>query len=203
MPDVASEGFRRVPNDSDKFGKVQNDSENFGIVRNTSEEKENHTLTVREVARMFETAGAARTERSIINWCQPNKDGVRRLDAYYDPNQRKYFITPESVEAAIQEELARERAREIDAEPQKPDQRQGASTDEADEEVKALRQEIFDLKITNRGKDYFIEQLQKEREAFTEERQRYVEDLMRFNRRVGELELQLKQIEAPSDGQIG
>jgi hypothetical protein len=31
---------------------------------------------------------------------------------------------------------------------------------------------MLDLKIANRGKDYFIEQLQKEREGFPQERQR-------------------------------
>ena len=56
----------------------------------------------------------------------------------------------------------------------------------------------MDLKITNRGKDYFVEQLQKEREGFADERKDYVEQLMRFNRRVGELEMKLNQIGAPT-----
>ena len=77
--------------------------------------RENHTLTVREVARLFEAAGVSRTERSITNWCQPNKTGIARLDAYLDPNERKYFITPESVEAAIQEELARDKNANVDS----------------------------------------------------------------------------------------
>jgi hypothetical protein len=38
---------------------------------------------VREAARLFEEAGASRTERSIINWCQPNRQGVSRLDAFF------------------------------------------------------------------------------------------------------------------------
>ncbi|MCI0620554.1 MAG: hypothetical protein L0387_02600, partial [Acidobacteria bacterium] len=59
------------------------------------------------------------------------------------------------------------------------------------EQVKALKQEVLDLKITNRGKDYFIEQLQKEREGFGLERQRYVGQLMEFNRKVGELSAKL------------
>lgn len=42
--------------------------------------------------------------------------------------------------------------------------------DVEDEGVVAdLRKELMDLKITNRGKDYFIEQLQKEREGFAQE----------------------------------
>lgn len=50
---------------------------------------------------------------------------------------------------------------------------QGASRrsiDERDEShVRELEKEVMDLKITNRGKDYFIEQLKSEREAFAQE----------------------------------
>jgi len=109
----------------------------FRTIRKPSEPKEYCTLTVREVARLFEAAGVARTERSITNWCQPNKMGVARLENYFDPNERKYFISPKSVE------------------------------------------------------------LQKEREGFAQERQGYVGKLMNFNRKVGELETKLLQLEAP------
>ena len=78
-----------------------------GHVPQVAERRENHTLTVREMARMFEAAGVARTERSIVNWCQPNRQGIVRLDSYFDPNERKYYITPQSVEAVIQEEIQR------------------------------------------------------------------------------------------------
>ena len=61
--------------------------------------------------------------------------------------------------------------------------------------MKALEQEVMDLKIVNRGKDYFIEQLQKDHAAFAEERQSYVEKLMNFNRKVGELETRLLQLQ--------
>src|SRR5579859_3233506 len=90
----ASEAFRSVPNGSESFGKLPHVSEPFRTVPKVSEgfgnvphseRRENHTLSVREVARMFETAGVARTERSIINWCQLNGQGQARLDAYFDP----------------------------------------------------------------------------------------------------------------------
>jgi hypothetical protein len=87
----ASADFRTVPNLSEEFGKFPQ----------AAERQENHTLTVRETSRMFEAAGVARTERSIINWCQPNRQGIARLDSYYDPNERKYYITPQSVETAM------------------------------------------------------------------------------------------------------
>lgn len=56
---------------------------------------------------MFEAAGVARTERSIVNWWQLNPHGVARLDACFDPNERKYFIIPGSVDSAIVEERAK------------------------------------------------------------------------------------------------
>jgi hypothetical protein len=208
MANDSSDAFRSVPNDAENLGNLPQPSEPFRIVRKDSEERERHTLTVREVARLFESAGVGRTERSITNWCQPNKTGIARLSAYFDPNERRYFITPESVEAAIQEELAREKikagdmARSID--PSGNERADASASDDApgSNEVATLQQEILDLKIMNRGKDYFIGELRKEREAFSDERQRYVEDLMRSNRHIGELELKLSQIEAPRESHI-
>jgi hypothetical protein len=92
---------------SESFGMLPQDSEGFGNVPNPSERKENHVLTVHTVARMFEEAGVARTERSVTNWCQPDRNGVSRLDCFYDPNERKYYITPQSVERAIEEERSK------------------------------------------------------------------------------------------------
>ena len=199
MPNDSSEAFRVVPKNSEEFGNVPNGSESFRIVRNDSEARENHTLTVREVARLFEAAGVSRTERSITNWCQPNKTGIARLDAYLDPNERKYFITPESVEAAIQEELAREKNSDVDAVT--PDV--GASRSVSDGEVQTLRQEIVDLKIASRVKDQFIEHLRSEGEKFGHERQRYIDEWMRSSRQIGELETKLRLIEAPDTHQVG
>jgi hypothetical protein len=61
----------------------------------------------------------------------------------------------------------------------------------------------MDLKITNRAKDYFIEQLREEREGFALERREYVEKLMTFNHRVGELESKLLQLRAPQSAAHG
>src|SRR5687768_9297092 len=78
-----SESFGNVPHTSEVFRTVPKDSERFRSVPHQPERKENHTLTVREVARMFEAAGVARTERSIVNWCQRDAQGFGKLDAYY------------------------------------------------------------------------------------------------------------------------
>jgi len=203
MSDLPSEDFRNAPNDSATFGNVPQDTESFRTIQNTSERKPNHRLTVREVARMFETAGVARTERSITNWCQPNKTGIARLDAYFDPNERKYFISSESVGIAIQEEQSKEKTKDgvnAASRMKAPEEIPNASAtgeEYTGNEMVRLRREMVDLQIANRVKDMFIERLQKDREHFDEEREDYVEKLMMFNRRVGQLETRLG-IEAPT-----
>ena len=158
---------------------------------------------MREAVRLFEAAGVARTERSITNWCQPNRTGIARLDSYFDPNERKYFITPQSVELAIEEEKAK--AAKLnqpseafgtvphDAEDFRNTQK-GAEKAEPDfpnrsqsREIKELENEIRDLQITNKAKDIFIEKMEKERNGFFEQ-------VISANRKMGELEAKLLQL---------
>jgi len=186
-----SESFRIVPKASESFGKVRNDSARFGSVPKASERKENHSLTVREAAKIFEAAGVARTERSITNWCQPNRQGISRLDSYFDPNERKYFITPESVELAIAEEKAKAAKANESYEPvgsvPKDSERVNDASEPDSDQMKELERENLDLKITNRGKDFLIEQMQKERNGFFDQ-------LLTANRKMGELETKLLQL---------
>jgi len=198
-----SASFSTVPKDSENFRIARNDSERVRNVPQISERKQNHTLTVREVARKFEAAGVARTERSIVNWCQFNSQGVARLDAYFDPNERKYFITPQSVELAIAEEKAKAAKLNEASEPvgripkdsegrdERPDTGSGNETGRVHE----MEREILDLKITNRAKDQVIELLRGER-------QEIIVQLLDSSRRVGELETKLLQLEAPSRTKI-
>ena len=173
-----------IPQASAEFRTVPNAAEDFGKVPQAAERKENHTLTVRETARMFEAAGVARTERSVINWCQPNRQGITRLDSYYDPNERKYYITPQSVEAVIQEEIQRAKkpAELHDAEsfgnPVTHVKHPSADVNISDHKrIKELEREIVDLKIANRGKDYFIALMKNERDGFIEKIQNASRDL--------------------------
>jgi len=185
IPQAAAE-FRTTPKDAEVFGKVPQ----------AAERKENHTLTVRETARMFEAAGVARTERSVINWCQPNRQGIPRLDSYYDPNERKYYITPQSVEAVIQEEIQRVKktTESHDSESFGSSvahvKHSGNTYTADDKRLKELEREILDLKIANRGKDYLIGELNKERKSFFDQ-------LLTANRTVGQLETKLNQLVAP------
>ena len=194
----ASESFRTVPNASEPFRTIRNDSESFRSVPHPSERKENHSLTVREAARMFEAAGVARTERSITNWCQMNAQGIARLDAYFDPNERKYFITPQSVELAIAEEKAKAAKANTPSEPVGNVPKDAERVENTpprehhdDADIKSLQHEIRDLQITNRAKDMFIEQLQKERTGIFEQ-------LLDASHKVGALETRLLQIESPA-----
>ena len=204
----ASADFGTVPNGSAPSGTAPTGSVPFGPRR-----KETHTLTVREVARLFEAAGVARTERSVTKWCQPNPHGLARLDAYYDPNERRYFVTRQSVDAAIAEEKARQARFPVEprpatpnrTEPQPPDlggpspsrtEARPRGAEPEPEAVEQLRRELRDLQITNRGKDYFIERLEKERD-------RMLQQVVEANRTVGQLETRLLQLGGPDRPDLG
>lgn len=61
-------------------------------------------------------------------------------------------------------------------------------------EVKELEYKIRDLEITNKAKDIVIDGMQKERDKF-------IEQMMSANRKMGELETKLLQLEQPGDTQ--
>jgi hypothetical protein len=52
-------------------------------------------------------------------------------------------------------------------------------------------------KILNKGKDFFIEQLQKDRAAFAGERQELIQQMVLQGERIGKLETELRQLQAP------
>ena len=199
---VKTETSADVPQASADFRNVPNPTVEFGRVPKVSERKESHTLTVREVARMFEAAGVARTERSIVNWCLLNRTGIARLDSYFDPNERRYYISPQSVESAIAEEKAKA-AKIKDASesfgtvpPVAETVRKTKPPPEEDESrVKEYEREILNLTIMNKGKDYLIDELNKERKSFFDQ-------LLSANQKIGELGNKLLQIESPAPQQI-
>jgi hypothetical protein len=206
-----SEDFGNVPNDSETFRTLPNDTEDFRKVRNGSARTESHTLTVREVAKMFEQAGVPRTERSVVNWCQLNRQGVARLDAFFDENEGRYYITPQSVSRAIEEERARASAnnqplsapqnplpKQEQTPPSETTRRNDKEPSEADtQELSDLRRKVMDLEITNRVKEQLLTRLNDELIRKDEERRAYIERLISDSRRIGELESQLLQIGAP------
>ena len=198
----AAETFGSVPQGSEPFGNLPQSSETFRIVPKAAERTDQHTLTVREVARLFEQAGVPRTERSIVNWCQLNHQGIARLDAFFDTNERKYFITPQSVTAAIREEQAKQAGGRVASdsadEIPKAAERTAPVAEESDA-IEALRVKVRDLEITNRVKDQFIDILEKDREKLANERENYVRELMGQSHRIGQLETQILQLGAPAE----
>jgi hypothetical protein len=200
-----AEHFRMIPHPAEQDGNVPNPSESFGMFPHLAERKANHTLTVREVARMFEHAGVARTERSIINWCQPNKHGIARLDCYYDHNEHKYFITPESAVLAIKEEQAKSTgdhggespvtAHDLPKRAEGPAAHTTATAEESTHtagytpsRVKELEAELRDVSIASGVKEKYIERLEAENDALREDRQKYIDQVIAVNRLAGQLE---------------
>src|ERR1041385_5482157 len=200
-----SEQFGSIPHRSEPFRTVPNDSESFRTLRNRSERRSAHTLTVKEVSRLFEAGGVSRTERSIVKWCQPNRHDLTRLDAFFDSNERKWFITQESVELAIAEEQARAARRNEpvpnDSEPDGPipnssDSKRAESAEDTgagEMRVKALEAQLLDLKILNGGKDFLIDQLRKEREGLFKQ-------VVDYSRQVGHLDTKVRQLQDPRNG---
>jgi hypothetical protein len=153
---------------------------------------------------MFEAAGVSRTERSIVKWCQPSRHDMTRLDAFFDSNERKWFITQESVELAIAEEKARavRRSEPVpnDSEPVGPipngsksrGEESGDDTVKSATQIKVLETQVLDLKILNGGKDFLIDQLRKEREGLFKQ-------VVDYSHQVGQLETKVHQLQAPKN----
>ena len=159
------------------------------------------SLIMEEAYSLFENAGERRSVRMIAEYCKTGE-----LVCYYDSDDKRWHINPDSVHNKIEKikalnARASQRTSQGTSEDFKPPQSHtqipASSAPEASETsgeheqtIKRLEQEILDLKITNRGKDYFIEQLQNERNAMLDKVEK--NSLM-----IGELRTKLLQLEAP------
>jgi hypothetical protein len=218
----SSESFGMIPKYSEVFGSIRNGSEEVGTVPTLSEELERvekYSLTVREVTRMFEESGVPRTERSIVKWCTPNPHGMPRLMSRYDTNERRWFITEDSVRIAIAEEIAKQRELEArnaqapeqvtlgegNTEQPKEEEREErtaermfkrstpegeATAAEKDKIISELEHHLRSEQIASRAKDLFMEKMEKERVHL-------LDQVTKMSYRVGVLETKLLQIEAP------
>jgi hypothetical protein len=171
-----------------------------------------YTLTVEEASRLFANAEVPRSPRTIDRYCKSGHLVCMKIDT---ERNEKYLITHDSITERIKElqqvastghvETQREMSRHVESEP---DMSRHKAIDEQltnDEEeklkarIKELELENLDLKITNRGKDYFVEELRNERGRFEAERKEMTHLLIEQSHRVGELEgvIRHAQIEAP------
>jgi hypothetical protein len=235
FPQETGPASEDLPKDSEGLGRASEvGSETDRKFRKLSERTEEHTVTVREAAKIFEEANLPVTERTIINWCNPNKRGIVRLDCYFDEGDGKYFITPQSIEQVIKDEspkakpsqhipftssespnrisepvgkVSEERPKVFEGVPKDSEMGSESFGNGAEEpvgeggtkdgEIRKLRQQLMDEKILNKGKDFFIEQLKKDREAFAGERQELIQQMVLQGERVGKLETELRQLQAP------
>ncbi len=207
----ASEPFRKVR-------KQQNPtSENFGNVPTVSEKTAEHILTVREVAKLLENAGVPRTERSIINWCHANRQGITRLDCYFETNDNKYYITQNSVDQVIGEELNKLKLQGQTAYSETPQNASENNRNDSErfgteandfrsvpnpaekpdapdvkEKIKQLEANNRDLEIANKYKDVYIERMH-------ETQNQFIEELNNKSHRIGSLETELRLLQAPKE----
>ena len=153
-----------------------------------------HTITIREAVTSFDAAGVPRSERTLVRWCGRDARGMGRLDCVYDQNERRYLITPESIERAIEEEKTRaksgreERVRTT-AEAEEP----------ATRNTPDLERELIETKATISWKDKLITQLGKDRERLFGEIGGMVDKLSEAHREIGRLETEVRLLQAPSE----
>jgi ATP-dependent Lon protease len=183
---------------------------------------EAHTLTTREVMKIFEAAGIPRAQRSIERYCQQGD-----LDCLPDAIERRQYITQASVDTLIGQlkELA-SRHQKATAEQMSPtdgdDTERRAATSATSESVKhgtpekreekhavgdneermkemearikELENEKFNLEIDKRARDQIVGML---REQMTQQTQVFSTQLSQTSRRVGQLETEMRQLTAP------
>jgi chromosome segregation ATPase len=183
---------------------------------------EAHTLTTREVMKMFEAAGIPRAQRSIERYCQQGD-----LDCLPDAIERRQYITQASVDTLIGQlkELAA-RHQNANAEQRSPTsdddrERRGATTaagesvkhgtpekhdekphagdnegriQELEARLKEVENQNFNLEIDKRARDQIVGIL---REQMTQQTKEFSGQLTQQSRRVGQLETEMRQLMAP------
>jgi hypothetical protein len=191
---------------------------------NAPTRSEAHTLTTREVMKMFEDSGVPRNQRTIERYCKGGD-----LDCFPDSLEKRYYITQTSVETLIgqlKEIASRHEKISVNAEvPPRPtpsDTDRPTATDDHTERsvkheatekqedphrgdevkrlaalearIKELENEKFNLEIDKRAKEQVLGMM---REQISEDRKMFTTELIKHSRRVGQLETQMLQLKGP------
>ena len=188
------------------------DQLNTGLDMSRQIDPNKYTLTVDEASRLFSNAGVPRSPRTIDRYCKSGHLVCMKIET---ERNEKYLITQDSVTERITElqqvvptghvQTEHDTSRHVETQPdmsRHDTTHQQISDDEKrklEARIKELELENVDLKIANRGKDYFVEELKNERERFEAERKELVQQLIHHSHRVGELEgvIHHAQLEAP------
>jgi hypothetical protein len=188
-----------------------NQQENIGQDISRQEfDQSKYTLTAEEASRLFINAGVPRSPRTIDRYCKSGHLACMKVDT---ERNEKYLITSESVAARIKELQQVMPSGHVETQPDmsrhdesRPDMSRHDSINDQtildekrklEEKLAELERENWDLKITNRGKDYFVEELKKQHETYETVRKEMTQQLIDQSRRVGELEVKVNLLEAP------
>ena len=189
-----------------------NDQLNTSLDMSRQSDPNKYTLTVEEASRLFSSAGVPRSLRTIDRYCKSGHLVCMKIET---ERNEKYLITQDSVTERITElqqvattghvQTEHDTSRHVETQPdmsRHDSTHQHLSDDEKQKleiRIKELELENIDLKIANRGKDYFVEELKNERERFETERKEMTQMLIQQSHRVGELEgvIHHAQLEAP------
>ena len=179
--------------------------------RDSAQEREpaRHELTTKTASALFAEFGVPRSPRSVQGFC---KDGHIDCVRVKGPTGDRYFVNKESVERyaielkqiedvgkiASDDPFAPERAPARDSAqeretviPEKtpsnvPNDEQSTNT------MKELREENLNLRIDNRAKEQFINQL-------VEDRNSLMQSVQDVNYRLGAADARVQQLEAPRE----
>ncbi len=155
-----------------------------------SSDRSEYSLSVEQASEAFNRAGAPRSPRTITRYCAQG-----HLDCVKTETQQneKYLITRESINRRIEEINQITATSRVETRPDTSshdqtsrDKSEGSTRpDDFLRKVESLEAQVQDLKITNRAKDYFLDQLKAERASF-------LDKTIRQSRRIGELETRLQ-----------
>ena len=171
-----------------------------------------YTLTVDQVAKQFDDANLAVSESTVQRYCSSGKLDCIKIDPDTrqptEKNAYTFLIDPTSLTKRMEKLREKREFIRTTVDPSAPDTprhdetsrdeaRHDASEDlsrvnELEHDNLKLQQENLQLEIDKKGKEYFINQLIKERKET-------VIQLTEQSRQIGVLETRLTQIEAPRE----
>src|SRR6266446_4288975 len=211
--------------DHDRPSPTESDAVRHGPTE-LQKRSEFHTLTTRDVMKIFEEAGLPRNQRLIERYCKDNK-----LDCYADSDEQRYYITRASVDRLIgqlKEIQARHSQANLSTPPQMsatigtdinrqgPTPMQDADTvkrttdekrerktesEEYEKKMKELEDKIFNLEVDKRAKDQVVtmlrDQLKDDRDHYGQLLVQHTDKIAKYGRRLGQLETEVKQLKVP------
>jgi len=175
-----------------------------GGQRPTVTPSEAHTLSSKEVARLFEQADIPRSPRSAERYSEFGK-----LDCIKDPDEGHWYASKESVDLLIgqlKELQARHQQSGVpvpgatasanggQGPTPEPRQKEALSSEqEKAPELQALKDKVWNLELDNKVKDHLLLRAKEEKDEGRK-------DLLTFSHRIGELETENQQLKLLAGG---